>query len=192
MSLPRFASYFRLIARAEWWLRSAFLKMQLEKEREEAGALAALNPELAAGFAERERKSKIELLRGILQKVPFWLPGHLQLAELSLLQRDIATAYASSQAVLVLQPKDLERDWAHLHLGRCYLQRGQLEAALEQFCAISPSGEVGIVACEERAAALLALGRTKDAADCLEAIPLGQRSHSAEAALQYARKHTSS
>ncbi len=70
-------------------------------------------------------------LRSLLKRFPFWIEGRYHLAESSLTENDIATAYCEAQALQILSPrKPRDKGRALSVLGRCYLRRGDSVSAL--------------------------------------------------------------
>ncbi|MBX7143386.1 MAG: hypothetical protein K1X79_02965 [Oligoflexia bacterium] len=192
MSRPLSLSFYCLSANLEWWWRGLLFRVHLQHQSEAQQVGAKFAPDFQAVLSERENDWKLDTLRRILRRVPFWGRGHLMLARLALARRDVSTAYASAQAALVLLRRPEDRAYTQLVLGRCYLQRGQLETALQALNLVPFEGVWETEAREEMAAVLLALQRPQEAAAVLEGIPAGRRSQSAEAALRYATKHKSS
>ena len=110
------------------------------------------------------------------------------LAELAMQQMDLATAYASAQAVLQLGKASSSMVFrAKLILGRCYLQRGSPEKAREYFEPLLQVREFENIAREELAASLMALGDYAGVISTLSTLPRQDLSQAALTALSYAQ-----
>lgn len=127
-------------------------------------------------------------LRGILRRYPFWSTGHLDLARVSLVEGDVATAYASAQAARVLAAGNPQRTAEALHLlGQCFLARGEHASALSLFEQAQPQLRSTPKFREDMAAALMLAGSYSEATRLLEAIPPTSLSAQGKAALEYSR-----
>jgi len=127
-------------------------------------------------------------LRAILRRYPFWVAGHLDLAQLSLVEGDVATAYASAQAARALCDESSRRGAEALHiLGQCFLARGEHASALSFFQRAKPLLAGTPKFSEDMAAALMLAGSYREAALLLEAIPETSLSAQGKAALEYSR-----
>jgi tetratricopeptide (TPR) repeat protein len=127
-------------------------------------------------------------LRAILRRYPFWLAGHLDLARISLVEGDVATAYASAQAARVLAASNSQRSAEALHLlGQCFLARGEHASALSLFQQAQPQLGSTPKFSEDMAAALMLAGSYREAALLLEAVPPTSLSAQGKAALEYSR-----
>lgn len=125
-------------------------------------------------------------IRRCLRRYPYWTRGHLVLARFSLDLSDIATAYASLQAVGVLdsgQQHKLVRE--HL-LARCYLSSGAAGKARDILQSLSHERRIPAIS-EDLAAAQMALGEMKEAQVILEGISADEISQEGKTALTYLR-----
>ncbi len=81
--------------------------------------------------------SKVELdtVLRIVRRYPYWLAGHIYIAEQSLKERDVGRAYAAAQAVLAsVIPGGLTfHKQAEFILARCHLSKGAPATALQLF-----------------------------------------------------------
>lgn len=131
-------------------------------------------------------------LRGLIRRFPYWMKGRDLLAESSLAVDDVGTAYAESQALLTLAPHHSNYHTAALlHLGRCFLRRGDPSSALgflDQAHTTRP-GNTRIQ--EERSAALVLLGDRVRALQLLKTIPASDLSAEGRAALQWLSRNES-
>jgi predicted Zn-dependent protease len=131
-------------------------------------------------------ESPLSDLRGLIRRFPYWMKGRELLADSSLAVDDVATAYAESQALLTLAPhRSPYHTAALLHLGQCFLRRGDPSSALgflDQAHTTCP-GNTRIQ--EERSAALVLLGERVRALQILKDIPTSDLSAEGRAALQW-------
>lgn len=144
--------------------------------------------ELYRASARNGTERSAARLRSILRRYPFWVSGHLDLARLSLVEGDVATAYASAQAARALCDDNSRRAAEALHiLGQCFLARGEHAPALSLFqrAEMHLSGTPQFS--EDVAAALMLAGSYEEAARLLEAIPPTSLSAQGKAALEYSR-----
>ena len=139
-------------------------------------------------------------LRTLLRRNPTWVFGHLELGEESLQLHDIATAYASAQASLILlqsknvratderrEASTITKELAHAFyiLGRCYLRRNLISPAKENLELAMQHKDYEFGAKEELAAALMSSGGYDDALNLLSEIPSDKRSSEAAAAFSF-------
>jgi lipopolysaccharide biosynthesis regulator YciM len=147
--------------------------------------------------------SKSEQLRTLLRKYPTWRLGHLELGEESLAADDIATAYASAHALLLLESSSSQPSCASPYssrasflLGRCYLRRGDAKRALQFFTQVSTqisirdSKDRSLVwrIKEESAAAYMVCGDSNSALSTLLTVPEEKLTAEGAAAKAYLRK----
>lgn len=136
--------------------------------------------------------ARLQWIRYHLQRCPYWAHGHAELAREAILRNDIALAYPSALAVRELSPQSQrKRAKAHHLLGICFLRKSSPQAALEEFeraeALITPGRVMTerYELLEDKAAALMALGRDAEAERAFEEIPAGRRTADAEAARQF-------
>lgn len=133
-----------------------------------------------------------ELITARLQRYPYWRGGHLLLARLALNDNDVATAYASVQAVLILGSATDKRGLKARHiLARSYLARGQGEHALAEIKKLKETGYYISEVIEDEAACYMAGGDNENAFKTLSQISIENLSNEAKAALQYLKKKAS-
>jgi hypothetical protein len=139
---------------------------------------------------EANSRASLELC-SLLSRFPFWRDGHAALADLSLEAGDLAKAYASTQCVRILsgQSRTHERRWRHL-LARCLLSTGRMAEALEELQRAEGLGPISAALVEDKAAALMALGRGPEAAESLSSLPLKALSPAAQMTLNYLKTKT--
>jgi tetratricopeptide (TPR) repeat protein len=130
----------------------------------------------------------IAWIRKQLRSFPYWLRGHLSLADLSLRSNDIQTAYLSSYAVLTINSHDIR---ALYYLGKCYLRKNCYEKAVHLFesalkqNAVNEQASLKYLIQEELAASYIPLERFQEAKDLLKCIPEKYRNHSIQSSLSY-------
>jgi Flp pilus assembly protein TadD len=125
-------------------------------------------------------------LRSLLRRFPYWAAGHKRLAELSFAKNDIATAYASAQALRTLAGGDSEHTGqAHLFLGRAFLTHGDWQSSLQH---LERAGELlphNPRVWEERAAAHMAGENYAEAYQILSTVPSSYLTAEGKAALEF-------
>ena len=157
------------------------------------GAVSALDP---AGGRDRARaeERRAAWLRTQLRRWPFWGAGHRELAKSCLTLEQVECAYPSALAWRALSDRlSTDRVQAHHFLGKCFLKRGDPQAALRELDAarellesgldVTPRLQYGIL--EDRGAALMALARHEEALACLHKIPVQFRSAELMAASEF-------
>ena len=180
----RFLTY---ISEIKYWLLGLYLRASQGQAAEALGTLPSRDAEQAASLASERHNHESDWLKSELRKVPYWARGHLLVGERSLAQEDIATAYASAQAVLQLKQSKLTRS-GKLLLSRCYLKRGAFEQAkeiLEELHTLYPADyEIN----EELAACYLPLSNHAKVVELLASIPEAKLSQPAKSALYFSRQ----
>lgn len=137
-------------------------------------------------------ESPLSDLRGLIRRFPYWMKGRDLLADSSLAVDDVATAYAESQALLTLAPHGSPYHAAALlHLGRCFLRRGDPSSALEFLDQAHNTLPGNTRIQEERSASLVLLGDRTRALQILKEIPASDLSAEGRAALQWLSKDES-
>lgn len=126
----------------------------------------------------------VELLRG----TPYWIEGHLLLAERAIRSNRIEQAFASGQAVLAQSPNTMIRNRASLILSRCLLKRGDLESAKAIILELCKNNPKWFGVREDLAAVLIQEGDFARARNELEAIPTEQLSGEGYSALEFLRQ----
>ena len=125
-------------------------------------------------------------LRALLQRFPFWARGRALLAELSLRNNDVATAYAEAQALRIIARRGSNNEaTALLLLGRCFLQRGDATSALSFLNKAHELRPTDHRIQEERSAAFALLGDRAQALAILQKIPASHLSAESKAAMQW-------
>lgn len=141
-------------------------------------------------MAREPHRAALEL-RSLLVRFPYWRDGHLHLAQVSLQEKDLATAYASTQCFRALvsgrSSAKLESQGRHL-LGRCFLAAGDPAQALDHLRMAKLLSPLSGPIAEDEAAALMALGRNSEAAQTLADIPPDNLSFSGSIALGHLKK----
>lgn len=144
-------------------------------------------------------------LRTLLRRTPTWTFGHLALAEEALRDNDIATAYASAQAAMILLTSEkhlgdanrdaksspsLPLDLAHTHfiLGRCYLRRSVTHLAFDHLHLAKRHPHFELKAKEELAATYMTTGEYEQAIALLREIPPEALSAESSAAVAFLSK----
>lgn len=139
-------------------------------------------------FRDQEGASSDDVvsLRALLRRFPFWARGRVLLAEVSLRNNHVATAYAEAQALRILARRGSHHEaTALLLLGRCFLQRGDATSALallNEAHALRPNDHR---IQEERSAAYALLGDRSQALAILLTIPVSHLSAESKAAMQW-------
>lgn len=129
-----------------------------------------------------------ELLRSLLRRYPFWIKGHLLLAEECLNRDAIGCAYASACCVSSLvETNTALMSAAEFLLGRCFLRRGDWQSALSYFQIARLKTPLNYRIHEEESAALILGGNYQEALSLLQAIPEHMLSPEAKAATAFAR-----
>ena len=158
------------------------LRLQYALFRRSAEDSASHHQKLELVFQQRK-------LRGLLAATPWWVRGHLLLAQLALQNDDIATSYASTQAVMQLvSPASTSFDLARRLLARCFLRRNaaaQAEAMLVELSQKYPSDYEVI---EDLAACYVARSAWLEAEREFGKIPFEQLGAEARAALEYVKQ----
>ena len=125
-------------------------------------------------------------LRALLQRFPFWARGRALLAELSLRNNDVATAYAEAQALRTLARRGSNHEaTALLFLGKCFLQRGDATSALSLLSKAHELSPHDHRIQEDRSAAFALLGDRAQALAILQTIPASHLSAESKAAMQW-------
>lgn len=135
---------------------------------------------------QTSNESPLSDLRGLIRRFPYWMKGRELLADSSLAVDDVATAYAESQALLTLAPHHSSYHTAALlHLGRCFLRRGDPSSALGFLDQAHSTRPKNTRIQEERSAALVLLGDRARALQILKDIPASDLSTEGKAALRW-------
>lgn len=125
-------------------------------------------------------------LRSLITRFPYWIEGRYQLAEASLAENDIATAYCEGQALQSLSPhKARDKGRALFVLGRCYLRRGDSGTALVMLNEAAQLLPLNYTLREEISAALVLEGDKTKALSILKGIPEGDMTAEGKAALRW-------
>lgn len=147
-----------------------------------SGAAIGVAPDASAQSYEH-------FLRGHIVAHPYWRRGHLKLAQLSMDNKQIETAYASALAVLELTNDKGADAWpAKVVLSECYLKRGMFQKAKDSLDALLRINSSDIKAKESLAAAELGLENFNAAKKILESIPDAKRSAAGTEALSYIKR----
>ena len=124
----------------------------------------------------------------LLRRTPYWVEGHLLLAERAIRNNRIEQAFASTQAILAQSPDTAIKNRASLILSRCLLKRGDpvsAKSVILDLCKRNPSWPG---AREDLAAILIQEGDFMGARSQLEAIPTDQLSGEGHSALEFLRQ----
>lgn len=135
----------------------------------------------------RVDRQRASWLQEKLRKTPNWIDGHLGLAWTALKLNELSLAYASAQAVLVLAKVDSDRASAHWVIGKCYLRRGDHQAAITALQNANRQGETGSGLKEDLAAAYMGRGEYALALETLRSIAPTALSMQAQAALSFCK-----
>jgi tetratricopeptide (TPR) repeat protein len=112
-------------------------------------------------------------LRSFLRRFPLWCEGHKALCRLAITQADIKTAYASAQAVRVLERNSVE---SAILLGMTLVRGGEFSRARTLLQSALEKAPDNLAAKEELIAALLPLGQKEEAQKLYASIPREKRS----------------
>jgi hypothetical protein len=127
-------------------------------------------------------------LRSLLRRFPFWAHGHHELGELALQTDQVALAYSSALSYQILSGRDKTyRSRAFLLLGRCFLRRGDPQAALHYLLQAQELGLCTPQLAEEIAAAHILQGSFMEAYEALAAVPANTISAEGKAALSFVK-----
>lgn len=155
-----------------------------------AGSLTRSNSSYALGKHREDDpvRSRLPLLRSLLRRFPYWLRGHLRLAEESLTIDDIITAYSSAHCIIAGSYSTRNtplRAEGYLLMGRACLRRGDWRSCLKhlQTAAELLPGDSRIL--EEEAAAYMAGDERARALTILQTIPSRKLSVAGRAALEF-------
>ncbi len=163
LTLPRISSLAKYWCNFCWWLESFRLSDNQKQER----------------------------LKQLLRSFPYWSRGHLLLAQLSIKLHDIASAYASAQAVLVLERGGTSWHQAHGILGECYLAKSDSRRAISSI-ETALGGDLGenekLAFKENLAAAYLLDENHGKVLELINAIPVDKLSASGVALLRFVRE----
>jgi tetratricopeptide (TPR) repeat protein len=136
---------------------------------------------------------RINLIRTLLRRFPFWIQGHQRLAEMSLSVGDVGTAYAAAQCVVAGSHQGSSpRGEGYLLLGRSFLQRGDWRSSLTYLERANELIPKDPRIAEECAAAYMAGAEPAQALKTLEAIQSEHLSPSGRAALDFLRQTSQS
>ena len=132
---------------------------------------------------------RINSIRALLRRFPFWLRGHQRLGEVCLDVDDVATAYAAAQCLIAATGEHTQlRGEAYLLLARSFLRRGDWGTSLRYLECAAPLLPKDLRVSEEQAAAHMGGGERPRALALLEAIPTDRLSPAAKAALEFLRR----
>ncbi len=153
-----------------------------------SGAARSGAPGPVDADAAREGRTE-DWIRRALTRFPYWVSGHRLLAEIALAHDDIATVYASAQAILQLEPTSRE---AQLLLGKVLLRKGSAREAIQvldqaRHQNVNSIDAITVECLREIGAAHMLLGDNARAREVLEALPAEARDPASVAALQYVR-----
>lgn len=154
------------------------------------GTFVAVKAFLARMFLSRIIRApdiKIEAILPIVRRYPYWLSGHLFVAEYALANKDVGRAYAAAQAVLAasFRTSSSYRKKAEFILARCHLSKGDASSALALFEDWKLKYSTTAKAQEEIAACLMALSRLQEAHTTLSSINPNRLSQEGRAALLF-------
>lgn len=166
-------------------MRERFLLGLVEQDSRNLTLPQSIDPFSRSDSLAQVPVALVAWLRCCLQRAPWWAEGHLHLAQLSLRCKDVACAYASTQAVLALQASPSLCGQAGLVLAKCYLWYGhssKAEEVLERLLRDRP-GSLGVI--EELAALRMVQGRNQEARKLLSSIPKKDLSVESKSALMF-------
>lgn len=164
-----------------FWIKQRAIYLQHSSSKSQndllqSSSTASINQSASVTIIETELS---ELLRSWLRRFPFWLEGHRKLAHLSFNRDDIATSYASIQAVLALGQVQVQDK---ILLARCYLRRGLNQDAEKLFAEIHNNNPKRIDVLEDLAATLMAQNKMDQARTLIQSVPKELLSGSGQAA----------
>ena len=128
---------------------------------------------------------KIECLRKVLRRYPYWKFGHKELGLVSLDLNDIPSAFASGFALRELEDPDSIP--AGQIIGKCYLKTGLFKEAMAEFESLLEVNNTVAIR-EDLASAYVGLERFDAAVNLLQKIPADKISTSARATLLFAQR----
>ncbi len=121
-----------------------------------------------------------------LRAHPYWKSGHLKLAKLAFSENDIALAYASAHAVLMLSASSSNSGLSARHvLAKCHLARGQVNEALVILQRLKKELPNETTVKEDEVACHMALGDNETAIDVINQIPKMSLSDEGRAAYKF-------
>jgi hypothetical protein len=133
-------------------------------------------------------------IRRELRRTPTWVQGHLFLGQECLAAQNVAPAYASAHAALLLLGSEGKPSCSALYvqaqilLAECYLSKGSPEIARQILESLRAAGAWNARIAEDLAAALLLEGKEQEAAALLRASGSAQKDPAALAVLSYAKR----
>jgi len=148
----------------------------------------ALNME-ARLISEMPSSEQDSFLRRRVKQFPFWVPGHMRIAELALSSRDVTLAYGAAQCVISLARNEAEKNKGSHLLARALLAGGEPDRALKALSSLSKHAQGDFNIQEDMIACLMALGRENEAIVILERVGWKNLSPEARAIAKHLTKN---